>query len=151
VRTSALYGRNPCRAKGGRNFVELMLKLAGERDELRVVDDEIISPTSTADVARQIALLTRTDCYGLYHATSEGSCSWYEFAKTIFEMTHMKMNLKIAAANEFPMKVPRPKYSVLENGGLKSEGLNSFPRWEEGLRAYLSATNSARAATALIG
>jgi dTDP-4-dehydrorhamnose reductase len=150
LRTSALYGKNPCRAKGGRNFVELMLKLAGERDELRVVDDEIISPTSTADVARQIALLSRTDCYGLYHATSEGSCSWYEFAKTIFEMTHMKVNLKIAAANEFPMKVPRPKYSVLENARLKGEGLNSFQSWKEGLRAYLAATRSARAATALI-
>jgi len=151
VRTSALYGRNPCRAKGGRNFVELMLKLAVERDELRVVADEIISPTSTADVARQIALLSRTDCYGLYHATSEGSCSWYEFAKAIFEIADIKVNLKIAASNEFPMKVPRPKYSVLENARLKVEGLNSFQGWEEGLRAYLSATSSARAAMALIG
>ena len=56
VRTSALYGNNPCRAKGGRNFVDLMLKLASERDELRVVDDEIVSPTSTAELAKQIAL-----------------------------------------------------------------------------------------------
>ena len=152
VRTSALYGQNPCRAKGGRNFVELMLKLASERDEVRVVNDEIVSPTSTAELAKQIALLSRTDCYGLYHATSEGSCSWYEFAKAIFEMADIKVDLKIPASNEFPMKVPRPKYSVLENARLKVEGLNSFQSWEEGLRAYLSATiNSARAATALIG
>ncbi|MFY9906986.1 MAG: dTDP-4-dehydrorhamnose reductase, partial [Terriglobales bacterium] len=94
VRTSALYGRNPCRAKGGRNFVDLMLKLAGERDELRVVDDEMVSPTSTTELAKQIALLSRTDSYGLYHATAEGSCSWYEFARTIFETTNTRVNLK---------------------------------------------------------
>jgi dTDP-4-dehydrorhamnose reductase len=138
LRTSALYGKNPCRAKGGRNFVELMLKLACERDEIRVVDDEVVSPTSTAELAKQIVVLSRTDHYGLYHATAEGNCSWYEFAKTIFEMTDTKVKLRIAAANEFPMKVPRPKYSVLENARLKSHGLNSFKDWEEGLRVYLS-------------
>lgn len=138
LRTSALYGKNPCRAKGGRNFVELMLKLAKERDEVRVVDDEIVSPTSTAELAKQIALLSRTDCYGLYHATCEGSCSWYEFAKAVFETMDIRVNLKIAGANEFPMKVPRPKYSVLENARLKAEGLNSFEAWQEGLREYLS-------------
>jgi len=141
VRTSALYGRNPCRAKGGRNFVDLMLKLAGERDELRVVDDEVVSPTSTTELAKQIAELTRVDHYGLYHATSEGSCSWYEFAKTIFEVTNTKVNLKIADPNEFPAKVPRPKYSVLENQGLKKLGLNSFASWQEGLTRYLLTTS----------
>jgi dTDP-4-dehydrorhamnose reductase len=143
VRTSALYGRNPCRAKGGRNFVDLMLKLAGERDELRVVDDEIVTPTSTTELAKQIAELTRGDHYGLYHATSEGSCSWYEFAKTIFEATNMKVNLKIAGPNEFPAKVPRPKYSVLENQGLKKLGLNSFASWQEGLTSYLATCHCA--------
>jgi dTDP-4-dehydrorhamnose reductase len=65
VRTSALYGKSPCRAKGGRNFVELMLKLAAEREELRVVDDEIVSPTSTAELAKQLVTLSRTNHYGL--------------------------------------------------------------------------------------
>jgi len=138
VRTSALYGRNPCRAKGGRNFVDLMLKLAGERDELRVVDDEVVSPTSTTELAKQIAELIRGDHYGLYHATAEGSCSWYEFARTIFEITNTKVNLNIADPNEFPAKVPRPKYSVLENQGLKKLGLNSFASWQEGLTRYLA-------------
>jgi dTDP-4-dehydrorhamnose reductase len=140
LRTSALYGKNPCRAKGGRNFVELMLQLARERNELSVVNDEIVSPTSTVELARQIMLLSRTDSYGLYHATSEGSCSWYEFARTIFEMQGVKVNLKIAGANEFPAKVPRPKYSVLENSRLKEFGLNSFRTWQEGLHTYLSKT-----------
>ena len=150
LRTSALYGKNPCRGKGGQNFVELMIRLAKEREEVRVVNDEIVSPTSTAEVARQIVLLSRTECYGLYHATSDGSCSWYEFAREIFEMSDMKVNLKIATAGEFPTKVPRPKYSVLENAALKREGLNCFRSWKEGLHSYLSATSTTRAATALI-
>jgi dTDP-4-dehydrorhamnose reductase len=144
VRTSALYGKNPCRAKGGRNFVDLMLKLAGERDELRVVENEIVSPTSTMELASQIVMLSRTIHYGLYHATSEGSCSWYEFAKTIFELTNTKANLKVAGPNEFPAKVPRPKYSVLENAELKKRGLNLFSNWQNGLRAYLVARGHIR-------
>jgi dTDP-4-dehydrorhamnose reductase len=137
VRTSALYGKSPCRAKGGRNFVDLMLKLAAERDEVRVVDDEMVSPTSTAELAKQIVILGRTNHYGLYHATAEGSCSWYEFARKIFELKGVKTKLSIASPNEFPSKVPRPKYSVLENHALKALGLNSFQLWEEGLRSYL--------------
>jgi dTDP-4-dehydrorhamnose reductase len=138
VRTSALYGSNPCRAKGGMNFVELMLKLSRERDELRVVDDEIVSPTSTAELAKQIFELSGTDHYGLYHATAEGSCSWHQFAKTIFEITHTKVRLEVAGPNEFPAKVPRPKYSVLENQGLKKLGFNVLVSWQEGLISYLT-------------
>ena len=138
LRTSALYGTNPCRAKGGRNFVELMLKLAGDRDELRVVDDEFVSPTSTSELARQIVVLSKTDNFGLYHATAEGCCTWYEFAAKIFNLAGVKTKLTVASPNEFPSKVPRPKYSVLENHALKTLGLNSFQTWEEGLRSYLS-------------
>jgi dTDP-4-dehydrorhamnose reductase len=140
LRTSALYGKNPCRAKGGRNFVELMLKLAGEREELRVVNDEVVSPTSTAELAQQIVVLSRTNNFGLFHATAEGSCSWYEFARKIFDLTGTNTKLVVAAPNEFPVKVPRPKYSVLENHGLKTQGINAFQHWEAGLRSYLAAT-----------
>jgi dTDP-4-dehydrorhamnose reductase len=138
LRTSALYGRSPCRAKGGQNFVDLMLKLARERDELRVVADEVVSPTSTAELAEQIVVLSQSDSYGLYHATAEGTCSWYEFAREIFRATNTKVNLKVAAPDEFPHKVPRPKYSVLENLGLKAAGLNVFKAWPEGLESYLA-------------
>jgi dTDP-4-dehydrorhamnose reductase len=138
LRTSAIYGRSPCRAKGGLNFIELMLKLAKERGEVRVVDSEFITPTSTAELARQMVALSRADCYGLYHATAEGSCSWHEFAREIFDRTGIKVNLMVAGPNEFPAKVPRPKYSVLENHGLKSHKLNVFKPWEEGVREYLS-------------
>lgn len=138
LRTSAIYGHSPCRAKGGLNFVELMLKLAKERGKVRVVDSEVVSPTSTTEIARQIVALSGSDCYGLYHATAEGSCSWYAFAKEIFTLTETKVDLQAARPDEFPAKVPRPKYSVLENRGLKQYGLNVFRPWQDGIREYLT-------------
>lgn len=137
LRTSALYGANPCRAKGGLNFVELMLKLAKERGEVRVVDSEIVSPTATAELAKQIVALSRSDAYGLYHATAEGSCSWYEFARQIFALTNTPVVLKAAGPHEFPAKVARPSYSVLENAALKARGLNRFEPWQQALQKYL--------------
>jgi dTDP-4-dehydrorhamnose reductase len=137
VRTSGLYGKSPCRAKGGLNFIELMLKLAKERGEVRVVDNEFVSPTSTAELAEQLVQLSRSDCYGLYHATAEGSCSWFEFAREIFAITETPVRLKVAGPDEFPAKVARPKYSVLENRALKILGLNAFKPWQDGLHKYL--------------
>jgi dTDP-4-dehydrorhamnose reductase len=138
VRTSAIYGENPCRAKGGLNFVELMLKLSKERKELRVVDDEFVTPTPTAQIAQQLVALSRSSDYGLYHATAEGSCSWYEFAAAIFDLTKTNIRLEPARPGEFPAKVSRPKYSVLENHALKSKSLNVFRHWKEGLETYLA-------------
>jgi dTDP-4-dehydrorhamnose reductase len=141
LRTSALYGKHPCRAKGGLNFVELMCKLAREGKEIKVVDSEFVTPTATADLAKQIVELSRCDSFGLYHATAEGSCSWYEFAREIFALTATEARLTIANAADFPSKVPRPHYSVLENKGLKSISRNVFRPWKEGLREYLTVTN----------
>jgi dTDP-4-dehydrorhamnose reductase len=76
LRTSALYGQHPCRAKGGLNFVQLMLKLAVERGEVRVVNEEFVTPTSTWELARQMVALSRSEAYGLYHATAEGT-GWF--------------------------------------------------------------------------
>ncbi|HEX4603215.1 MAG TPA: sugar nucleotide-binding protein, partial [Candidatus Angelobacter sp.] len=76
--------------------------------------------------------------YGLYHATTEGSCSWFEFAAAIFELTNTKIRLEPARPGEFPAKVPRPKYSVLENRALKNMALNVFTHWKEGLENYLA-------------
>jgi len=137
VRVSGLYGLNPCRAKAGLNFVSLMLKLAKERDEVRVVDDEILTPTYTFHIAKQLIKLLESKVYGLYHVTAQGSCSWYQFAAKIFELTDTDIKLNIAAPNEFPMKVPRPKYSVLENKGLKDVGLDIMPHWQDGLKEFL--------------
>lgn len=138
LRTAGLYGDHPCRAKGGQNFVDLMLRLARERGRVRVVDCEFTSPTATADLAHQIVELSRSNVHGLYHATAEGSCSWYEFAREIFRVADVSVTLEVASPNEFPAKVPRPAYSVLENRGLKSHNLNRFRPWQAGLHAYLS-------------
>jgi dTDP-4-dehydrorhamnose reductase len=137
LRTSALYGKRPCRAKNGLNFVDLMLKLGRERGQVRVVDSEFVSPTAAADVARQVVALSRCDAYGLYHATAEGSCSWYEFAREIFAAAGLAARVDIASPTEFPSKVPRPAYSVLDNRRLKHNGLNLFEPWQSGLRKYL--------------
>jgi dTDP-4-dehydrorhamnose reductase len=138
VRVAAVYGAHPCRAKGGLNFIELMLKLARERDEVRVVDDEFTTPTSAVEIARQLVILARTSEFGLYHATAEGSCSWYEFANAIFDLAGAKVRLERARPGDFPVKVPRPKYSVLENHALKTRSLNAFRNWRNGLEVYLA-------------
>jgi dTDP-4-dehydrorhamnose reductase len=138
VRTSGLYGKAPCRGKGGLNFVDLMLKLAKERPEVRVVDSEVVTPTYTLELAKQLLLLSRTDAYGVYHATAEDSCTWYAFAQEVFRITGAGVRLTVASATEFPAKVPRPHYSVLENSGLKTTKLNVFRDWRSGLASYLT-------------
>jgi dTDP-4-dehydrorhamnose reductase len=138
VRVCGIYGRNPCRSKDGLNFVELMRKLSKERDEIRVVADEFVTPTPTVEIARQLIVLSRTSHYGLFHATAEGSCSWYEFARSILDLTGSKTRLVQARPGEFSAKVPRPRNSVLENAALKREGLNVFRHWREGLEEYLA-------------
>ena len=137
LRVSGLYGVNPCRAKGGRNFVTTMLKLASERDEVRVVDDEILSPTHTLDIARQIDKLLRAEKFGTFHVSSQGQCSWYAFARRIFDLRGITTKLSIAASDEFPAKVRRPLYSTLDNTRLREHGLDIMPSWEDGVAEYL--------------
>ena len=145
LRVSAIYGLHPCRAKGGLNFVELMLKLSRERDKLRVVDDEFVTPTPTVQIAQQLVALSRSKEYGLYHGTAEGSCSWYEFAREIFRATETSVRLEKADPGEFPAKVQRPKYSVLENRALKAAQMNVFTDWRQGLANYLHSRAAAEA------
>jgi dTDP-4-dehydrorhamnose reductase len=137
LRVSGIYGASPCRAKGGLNFVRLMLKLAAERPEIRVVDDEILSPTYTVDIAQQAAMLVNARRPGLFHGTAQGSCSWYEFARMIFSLTGTKANLQKARPGEFPAKVRRPSYSVLDNAALAAAGIDIMPVWSDGLARYL--------------
>ena len=137
LRVSGLYGTNPCRAKGGSNFVDLMLRLSKERDEVRVVDDEVLTPTFTEDIARQIAAMCDVNQYGVYHLTAQGNCSWYRFAAEIFKLSGAPVKLSVARPDEFPSNVSRPNYSVLENGRLKALNLDIMPHWEDGLLRYL--------------
>jgi dTDP-4-dehydrorhamnose reductase len=120
-----------------------MLRLGRQRGEVRVVDNEVVSPTSTRDLARQIVALADAGVYGLFHATAEGGCSWHEFASEIFAAAGVSCRCLVAGANEFPAKAPRPQYSVLENARLKQAGLNRLRDWREGLHAYLEQTCTA--------
>jgi dTDP-4-dehydrorhamnose reductase len=146
LRTSGLYGRTPCRGKGGLNFIELMLKLGKERGKVRVVQSETVTPTSTSDLARQMVVLSRSESFGLFHATAEGSCTWYDFAREIFSIAQLPVVVEVAGPYEFPAKVPRPGYSVLENVRLKALGVNCFHPWQEGLQRYLELSHAIHAA-----
>lgn len=135
VRSSGLYGHNTCRAKG-RNFIDTMLALAKERSEVRVVQDEVLTPTYTYHLAKQIRELVDTHAYGLYHVTNNGSCSWYEFAKEIFRLAGLTTPLLPTTVKDFPSPVKRPHYSVLSNAALQSLGIDHMPEWKESLRQY---------------
>lgn len=130
VRTAWLYGE-------GNNFVRTMLKLSETNSELNVVNDQFGSPTSTVDLAKAIIDLMNTEHYGVYHGTCEGQCSWYDFAKKIFEIKNIDIKVNPVTSEEFKRPAPRPAYSVLDNFMLKLVGLNSFRTWEKSLEEYL--------------
>ncbi|MED4113702.1 dTDP-4-dehydrorhamnose reductase [Priestia megaterium] len=131
VRTSWVYGRH------GGNFVKTMLKLGKERKELSVVSDQIGCPTYTLDLANSILEIVATEKYGIYHISNSGSCSWYEFAKAIFEVNSNEIHINPCKTSEFIRPAARPSYSVFEH---KSIHLNSFKpirHWREALEDFL--------------
>lgn len=143
VRTSGLYGLAPCRGKGT-NFVEKMLELAKDRSELTVVNDEVLTPTFTADLAAQVALIVEGDLPpGVYHATNEGQCSWFDFATEIFRMSETPIGLSPISAAEWKAPAKRPAYSVLENAALEREGKNIMPDWADALERYIEQRKAA--------
>ncbi|MFC1496500.1 dTDP-4-dehydrorhamnose reductase [Candidatus Margulisiibacteriota bacterium] len=137
VRSCGLYGVAGCLGKGGGNFVEGMIKRERDKVKLRVVDDEVVGPTYTYDLAEKIVELVKTKKYGLYHITNQGSCSWWQFAAKIFELIGKKVQIEKATGADYKTKAHRPKYSVLENANLKRIGLEQSRNWEEALKAYL--------------
>ncbi|TAM79851.1 MAG: dTDP-4-dehydrorhamnose reductase [Acidobacteria bacterium] len=133
VRTSWLYGTD------GKNFVSTILRLAREKPELRVVNDQRGSPTYTNHLAEKLAELVVTREYGIYHVTARGSCTWYEFARKILELCSLQgIHLVPISTSECGRPAARPAYSVLENRRLSSLGIGLLPDWEEGLRSYLA-------------
>lgn len=137
IRVCGIYGAAPCRGKKGENFVLTMLRLARERDAVRVVEDEFLTPTFTSDIAAQCAQLLRSDAYGLYHMTATGACSWYEFTREIFRLAGVTTPLHPTTRDRLPTKALRPAYSVLENASLKAMGIDKMPDWRDGLARYL--------------
>lgn len=130
IRTAWLYG-------DGNNFVKTMLKLSDTKKEINVVDDQVGSPTSTKDLAICVLNLINTEYYGIYHGTNHGFCSWYDFAKKIFEIKNIDIKVNPITSDEFESKVNRPSYSVLDNFMLNLIDLDNFRDWEEALEEYL--------------
>lgn len=131
VRTSWVFGNH------GNNFVKTMLNLAQERDELMVVRDQVGSPTYTVDLANCILELIQTEKYGVYHVSNSGCCSWYEFAKAIFEEAGINVKVNPCTTKDFPRPAPRPAYSVLEHMALRLNGFKEMPNWRSSLKNFL--------------
>ena len=138
VRLSGLYGHAGCADKGNINFIETMIKLAENKRQIKVVVDEVLTPTSTKDVAEKLSELIMTGKYGLYHMTNTGSCSWFEFACEIFKLMDMDIDVLPISSEEFGAKAIRPRYSVLNNANLRDIGISDLKHWKIALKNYLA-------------
>ena len=133
LRTAWLYGE-------GKNFVKTMLSLSKKNKELKVVNDQIGSPTYAKDLAKAIKEIIekKSDKYGIYHVTNKGEVSWYEFAKKIFEIKNIEIKVNPCTSEEFPRPAPRPHYSVLSNQKWIDAGFTPMRDYEEALNEYLN-------------
>lgn len=136
LRTAWLYGE-------GKNFVKTMLRLSESHDTVKVVDDQVGTPTSASELAKVIAYLLPTQNYGVFHATCEGYCSWADFAEEIFRLAGRNTKVqKVTTAQydaENPGSAPRPAYSILENYMLKLTTDFRLSDWQEAIREYITA------------
>lgn len=137
VRVSWTYGIN------GKNFVKTMLNLSKTHDRLTVVSDQFGSPTYTWDLARLLADMVQTEKYGIYHASSEGFCSWHEFACAIFKEAGIKMEVVPVTTAEYGAKAPRPFNSRMSKEKLPENGFERLPSWQDALERYLEELKTA--------
>ena len=131
VRIAWVFGIN------GNNFIKTMLRLGKERGAVCVVDDQIGSPTYTYDLSKLVVDMIQTDKYGIYHATNEGLCSWYEFACEIFKQAGMSVEVTPVDSNAFPAKAKRPNNSRMSKAMLDKNGFGRLPTWQDALSRYL--------------
>jgi dTDP-4-dehydrorhamnose reductase len=132
LRTAWVFGIN------GHNFVKTMLRLGKEHEELTVVNDQIGSPTYTPDLAALMVDMIVTDKYGIYHATNEGFCSWYDFASAIMTEAGLKARVRPVSSEEYASKAVRPKNSRLSKKSLDEAGFHRLPAWQDALKRYMS-------------
>ena len=132
VRVSWVFGAN------GKNFVKTMLRLAETKDKLRVVNDQIGSPTYTVDLARLLADMAATEKFGTYHASNEGFCSWADFAKEIFEQAGLSVEVEGIPTIEYPTPARRPFNSRLSKKSLDEAGFNRLPTWQDAVKRFLA-------------
>jgi dTDP-4-dehydrorhamnose reductase len=131
VRIAWVFGVN------GKNFIKTMLKLSETHSELNVVDDQVGSPTYTYDLAVLLVDMVETEKYGRYHATNEGLCTWYEFAKEIFRQADVDIKVNPVSSEMFPAKATRPKNSRMSKEKLEENGFHRLPTWQNALERYL--------------
>mgnify|MGYP001074293145 FL=1 len=131
VRISWVFGVN------GKNFIKTMLNLGKTHDHLTVVNDQFGSPTYTYDLARLLVDMVLTDKYGIYHATNEGICNWYEFACEIFRKAGMNVDVAPVPESEYPTKAKRPENSRMSKEKLTENGFERLPSWQDALERYL--------------
>lgn len=131
VRTAWLYGPH------GNNFPEKILQLAQSNDTLKVVEDEVGSPTHTRDLAEACYYLSRTKHYGTYHCVNSGQCSRFEFAKSILQCAEMNTRVAPCPGADYPGKAPRPAYSVLDSTSLETATGHTMRPWKEALMEYM--------------
>lgn len=146
IRTCGLYGMAGSRSKAG-NFVETMLRLAADGREIRVVGDQIVTPTSAKELAYKVRQLVETNAYGLYHITNNGECSWYQFARVVFDLAGLTPDLIETTSVAYGARAARPAYSVLDNANLRSLGLDDLSDWRDALEAYLKDRASGRSSS----
>lgn len=132
IRTAWLYG-------DGKNFVKTMLRLSESNETVRVVKDQVGSPTSADELAKAMAYLLPTDNYGLFHGTCEGSCSWADFAEEIFRLAQKSTQVERITTEEFGAQAARPAYSILENYMLKLTTDYQFADWHDAITEYIKA------------
>ncbi|MBR0260981.1 MAG: dTDP-4-dehydrorhamnose reductase [Selenomonadaceae bacterium] len=131
VRTSWVFGIN------GHNFIKTMLRLAETKNKINVVNDQIGSPTYTADLAKLLADMAATEKFGIYHATNEGFCSWAEFAREIFKQAGLDVEVDGIPTIEYPTPARRPFNSRLSKKSLDEAGFNRLPTWQDAIARYL--------------
>jgi dTDP-4-dehydrorhamnose reductase len=136
IRSSGLYGVAGASGKGG-NFVETMLRLAREGRPIRVVDDQVTTPTYTLDLAQTLISLIERGGRGAFHITNQGCCSWYEFAGHVFSLLGVQADLKPVSSAEYNAPAQRPAYSVLANTRIQQLGISQPRPWQEALADYL--------------
>lgn len=131
VRIAWVFGVN------GKNFIKTMLNLAQNHDTIAVVDDQVGSPTYTYDLARLLVDMIETEKYGRYHATNEGLCTWYEFAKEIFRQAGVDVKVVPVTSEQFQAKARRPHNSRMNKDKLEAMGFQRLPSWQDALSRYL--------------
>lgn len=131
IRTAWLYG-------DGKNFVKAMLNKAETEKQVKVVKDQVGSPTSAKELAKAVAYLLPTDNYGLFHGTCEGDCSWAEFAEEIFRLAGKDVKVDAITTKEYGAAAARPAYSILENYMFKLTTDFMFADWHDAIAEYMS-------------